>query len=220
MKFKAIIFDMDGVLIDSEPLHKEVEQQILCELGVKLPHEEHIKFAGVGKEMWSIIKKQYGYNKDVSENDIHATKRQLYLERLTSNPIRPIDGVRDIIHFAQNRNLKIAIASSSSRDNIEIVARAIEISDKVEIIVSGDEVPKTKPSPDIFLETSRLLNLAPEQCIVIEDSANGVKAAKDAGMFCIGFANPNSGDQDLSLADEIVYKLTDCIKSIENKDLI
>lgn len=210
---------MDGVLIDSEPLHKEVEQEILCELGVNLPHEEHIKFAGVGKEMWSIIKKQYGYNKDVSEETLHATKRKLYLKRLTSCPIHPIEGVQDIIHFAENRNFKIAIASSSSRENITIVAKAIEIEDKVQIIVSGDEVPKTKPSPDIFIKTSKLLNLTPEQCIVIEDSANGVKAAKEAGMFCIGFINPNSGDQDLSLADELTYKLTECIQIIEKRSL-
>lgn len=210
---------MDGVLIDSEPLHKEVEQEILCELGVNLSHEEHIKFAGVGKEMWSIIKKQYGYNKDVSEETLHATKRKLYLKRLTSSLIHPIEGVQDIIHFAENRNFKIAIASSSSRENITIVAKAIEIEDKVQIIVSGDEVPKTKPSPDIFIKTSKLLNLTTEQCIVIEDSANGVKAAKEAGMFCIGFINPNSGDQDLSLADELTYKLTECIQIIEKRSL-
>lgn len=206
---------MDGVLIDSEPLHKQVEQEILTDLGVHLTHDDHIKFAGVGKEMWSTIKNLYGYNRNISEDDLHDMKREIYLKRLTANPIIPIDGVLDIVQFAKKEGLKIAIASSSSQANIKLVAKSIGIYDEVEVAVSGDDVSKTKPSPEIFIKTSNLLGVQPSECVVIEDSANGVKAAKLAGMYCIGFANPNSGAQDLSLANATVEHLSECLNFIK-----
>jgi len=78
-------------------------------------------------------------------------------------------------------------------------------------IVSGDDMPRTKPHPDIFLKTAELLGLHPNECLVIEDSANGVRAAKDAGMFCVGFRNLNSGNQDLRRADIIVDSLAEVL---------
>lgn len=209
MKYKAVVFDMDGVLIDSEPLHKQVEQEMLKELGVNLPHEEHIKFAGVGKEMWTILKERYGYNRDAKEDELHKEKRDRYLKRLRSKPIEPINGVVELVSIAKNAGIKMAVASSSSLENIELVTKSIGIYDEMNFIVSGDEMPRTKPHPDIFLKTAELLNIPAHECLVIEDSANGVLAAKEAKMFCVAFQNPNSGNQDLSLADNVVSDLID-----------
>ena len=198
---------MDGVLIDSEPLHKRIEQEMLKELGVNLPHEEHIKFAGVGKEMWTILKEQYGYNRDISEEELHVEKRKRYLGQLTSRPIKPIEGVVELVKIAKKAGLKLAVASSSSTENINIVTKAIGIFTDMDIIVSGDDMPRTKPYPDIFIKTAELLKLHTNECLVIEDSSNGVKAAKMAGMYCVAFRNPNSGNQNLSLADKIVNNI-------------
>lgn len=198
---------MDGVLIDSEPLHKQIEQEMLKELGVNLPHEEHIKFAGVGKEMWTILKEQYGYNRDISEEELHVEKRKRYLGQLTSRPIKPIEGVVELVKIAKKAGLKLAVASSSSTENINIVTKAIGIFTYMDIIVSGDDMPRTKPYPDIFIKTAELLKLHTNECLVIEDSSNGVKAAKMAGMYCVAFRNPNSGNQNLSLADKIVNNI-------------
>lgn len=211
MNFKAIVFDMDGVLVDSEPLHKQIEQEMLQELGVQLPHEEHIKFAGVGKEMWTILKDKYGYNREVTEEELHKDKRVRYLKRLTSKPITPIDGVLPIVDTALKKGMQLAVASSSSIENIEIVTKALGILEKMDRIISGDDMPRTKPHPDIFLKTAELLGLHPNECLVIEDSANGVRAAKDAGMFCVGFRNLNSGNQDLRRADIIVDSLAEVL---------
>lgn len=209
MKFKAVVLDMDGVIIDSEPLHKQVEQEMLKELGVNLPHEEHIKFAGVGKEMWTILKERFGYNREVDENELHKEKRDRYLRQLRSKPIEPINGIIDLVSTAKKAGLKVAVASSSSLENIELVTKSVGIFDKLDFAVSGDDIPRTKPHPDIFLRTSELLNIPPHECLVIEDSANGIKAAKDAGMYCIAFSNPNSGNQNLSLADNVIDKITE-----------
>lgn len=214
MKFRAVIFDMDGVLIDSEPLHKQVEREILSSLGVIISPEEHSKLAGVGREMWTMLGDAYGYNKEVTEEELHEDKRRIYMQRLASNPLPVIDGVCEIIEFAKSHTMKLAVASSSSRENIEFVTKGIGIFSDFNTIVSGDELPKTKPDPAIFIKTGILLGTKPEECIVIEDSANGVAAAKGAGMFCIGFRNPNSGNQDLSRADIVVDHLKEVIDII------
>lgn len=206
---------MDGVLIDSEPLHKQVEQEMLVELGVNLPREEHVKFAGVGKEMWTILKERYGYNRDTNEDELHALKRELYMQRLVSNPIEAIEGVHSIVRYAKEKGLALAVASSSSRQNIELVTKAIGIYNDMQVIVSGDELPQTKPNPAIFIKTGKLLNIPPQECLVIEDSGNGVKAAKGANMFCVGYRNLNSGNQDLSLADIIVDNLDEVLEIMD-----
>jgi HAD superfamily hydrolase (TIGR01509 family) len=214
MMLKGIIFDMDGVLIDSEPLHKKIEQQMLIELGVDLPHDEHIKFAGVGKEFWNIIKNRFGYNREVTAEWLHEEKRDRYLKALSAKPIIAIEGVIDVVTEARKKNIPLAVASSSSSYLIHLVLKAIGIDQDISYVVSGEEVPRNKPFPDIFLRTAELMKIAPEECLVVEDSANGVKAAKDAGMFCVAFLNMNSGKQDLSKADHIVRAMNEVIEYI------
>jgi HAD superfamily hydrolase (TIGR01509 family) len=211
---KGIIFDMDGVLIDSEPLHKKIEKQMLIELGVDLSHDEHIKFAGVGKEFWNIIKNRFGYNRDVTAEWLHEEKRERYLKALTANPIIAIEGVVEVVTEARKKNIPMAVASSSSSFLIHLVLKAIGIDKDISVVVSGEAVPNNKPSPDIFLRTAELMQLNPKDCIVVEDSTNGIKAAKDADMICIGFYNLNSGKQDLSQADYIIHSISEVIDYI------
>ena len=212
--FKALIFDMDGVLIDSEPLHKKIEQDILKELGVNLPLEEHYQFASMGKIMWNIVEKRYGFNRKATADELHKEKAIRYLEALTSKPILPIEGLEELLSDAKKKGLILAIASSSSVHNIDLVVNALGIRSYFTVIVSGDHVSRNKPFPDIYLKAAELLNLMPEDCMVVEDSANGVKAAKNAGMYCIGFNNPGSGNQDISPADVIVNSLREVINLI------
>jgi HAD superfamily hydrolase (TIGR01509 family) len=101
----------------------------------------------------------------------------------------------------------MALASSSTQRVIDTVLEKLALVGVFDPVVSGEEVEHGKPAPDIFLRTAGLLEIPPETCLVIEDSANGVRAAKAAGMVCIGFRNPNSGAQDLSAADAIVASL-------------
>ena len=213
--FKALIFDMDGVLIDSEPLHKKIEQDILKGLGVNLPLEEHFKFASMGKEFWNIIGKQFGYNRITSAEELHKEKAARYIKVLTSNPILPINGLNELVSYAKKKGLVLAVASSASVYNINLVLKAIGLDQYFNLIVSGEQVPRNKPFSDIYFKTAELLNLSPDACMVIEDSANGMKSAVGAGMFCIGFRNLNSGIQDLSHADVIVDSLSEAKEYIE-----
>ena len=205
---------MDGVLIDSEPLHKKIEQDILIELGVHLPLEEHFKFASMGKEFWNIIEGRYGFNRKTTADELHKEKAERYLKALTSKPILPIDGLQELLTYARDKGIVRAVASSSSVYNIGLVLKAIGLEAFFALIVSGEQVPRNKPFPDIYLKTAELLKLDVKECAVVEDSANGVRAAKEAGMYCIGFRNLSSGNQDLSPADVIVDSLQEAIKFI------
>jgi haloacid dehalogenase superfamily, subfamily IA, variant 3 with third motif having DD or ED/haloacid dehalogenase superfamily, subfamily IA, variant 1 with third motif having Dx(3-4)D or Dx(3-4)E/beta-phosphoglucomutase family hydrolase len=203
---KAFIFDMDGVIIDSEPLHFEVDELTGRHFGVDVNKEYLERFVGMtNPEMWRIIREEHGIPHTVDE--IIAFQSEKKLRHLEALEIEPIDGIRDLLEELRRHDIAIGLASSSPRVFIEAVLAKFKIRDDFTCIVSGEEVANGKPAPDIYLEAARQLGVSPEQCVVLEDSRNGALAAKRAGMRCIGFANPNSGHQDLSAADRIVRSI-------------
>ncbi|WP_223275590.1 HAD family hydrolase [Paenibacillus elgii] len=203
-ELKAVIFDMDGVLIDSEPIHFLVEQQLFRQFGLRITEEEQHAYVGVPmREMWKLIRTRHSLT--LSEEQLLAGhKEQLIAEFSTAEPFEAMEGLRELLSEIKNRGLKTAVASSSPRQLIETVLARLRLTPMFDVIVSGEEVKQGKPSPDIFIEAASLLQATAGECIVIEDSCNGVRAAKSAGMECIGFYNPNSGNQDLSGADRVI----------------
>lgn len=138
-----------------------------------------------------------------------------YLQSQTDEKL--IDGVLFLLEGLKEAGFPIALASSASKENIQAVLKLFYIENFFQVIVSGNQVEKPKPSPDIFIYAASLLKVNPSDCIVIEDSNNGVKAAKTAGMRCIAFKNPNTGVQDLSIADTIVDNFdTQCLEWIKS----
>ena len=204
---KAVIFDMDGVIIDSEPVHYEVGQFLFKELGIEIPDSVLKTFVGLGdRNMWSRIKASYRLRESVEY--LVARDRRMYLEILSEflrkNEIGPVPGARDLIKNLYENKVRLALASSSPLEVIRRVLSSFEIAEYFNAIVSGDEVRKSKPAPEIFLRSSLFLGLPGEDCVVIEDSKNGIEASISAGMRCIGFANRGSGEQDLSKADLVI----------------
>jgi HAD superfamily hydrolase (TIGR01509 family) len=209
---KAVIFDLDGVLIDSEPLHCMADNQLLKDLGVDTPEKYFDRFTGwTDSAMWAAIKADYLINESIDE--LKAMQVPIKLKLLRETDLKAIAGTLELLEEIKGNNIPIAIASSSPRPFIEAVVEKIGIRQYFAIIVSGEEVERSKPEPDIFLKAARLLNVKPSGCLVVEDSRSGTIAAKNAGMMCIGYRNVNSGNQDLSEADFIV----DDIKEIEIK---
>ncbi|MBY9081411.1 HAD family hydrolase [Paenibacillus sp. HN-1] len=202
----AFIFDMDGVILDSEPLHFEVDLAVLQFLGVASEQDYLERFVGMtNPEMWSIIKVEHGLAQTVEEViDYQSTRK---LELLRDTPMEPIDGIPGLLAYLRSRSIPIGLASSSPRSFIEGVLAKFGWEDVFQCIISGEEVPAGKPAPDIYLETASKLGVSPSSCWVLEDSRNGVTAAKAAGMRCIGFLNPNSGNQDLSRADAVIHSI-------------
>ena len=202
---KAVIFDMDGVLIDSEPFHLVVNERIFADLGINLSEDEYHGFIGTThKDMWSTIKKRYNLPQSVPELvNMQVSGNIGYIKNEEIEPIK-IKGITDLLSKIAGENIKIGIASSSPTEVIKLVINKLGISNYFAAIVGGEEIKEGKPSPDIFLKAAKRLNSNPSDCIVIEDSKNGVLAAKAAGMKCVGFKNPNSGNQDLRKADLII----------------
>jgi HAD superfamily hydrolase (TIGR01509 family) len=201
---KAVIFDMDGVIIDSEPKHIKFEQELFHSLGAAVNRKEHLRFIGTTSQyMWDCIKRKYKLEQTVDE--LVRLDRDKYFEFLINDDsLAPISGVNELIAKLKKDNLKLAIASSSPIEVIKYVISKLGLAEYFDLVVTGDYVTRSKPYPDIFLYAAEKLSIEPINCLVIEDSENGVNAAKNADMKCLGFKNLNSGNQDLSRADMII----------------
>lgn len=209
---KAVIFDMDGVLIDSEPLYHHVEMKIFKDLNLVISDEEYFSFTGNSSYyMWNKLKEKYNLSQEV---DVLAENlRKSYYTYLISigDKLQPIEGVIELLEKLKASNIKMAVASSSPMEVIEAVMNLFHLNEYFSVLVTGDMVPESKPSPDIFLLAAKKLGVEPSSCLVIEDSYNGVMAAKAANMSCIGYMNLNSGKQDLSAADLVVNSLKEIL---------
>jgi HAD superfamily hydrolase (TIGR01509 family) len=152
--------------------------------------------------MWEYLKKAYELAPSVQE--LLDRDNRFRLSYFASLPqLTPIEGSRELLEGLHGR-VRLALASSSSPEIIDLVVDRLAIRGFFDAVVSGQSVRRGKPDPDIFLRTAFLLGMDPSACVVIEDSANGVKAAAEAGMACVGFRSPNSHGQDLSGADLVV----------------
>lgn len=202
---KAVIFDMDGVIIDSEPFHYKIfKEYIWKKFSLIISDEEYSTFIGTTNHyIYATLQEKYNFPGELSS--IVAEYEEKCLQYLLSTTTeRPIKGVDVLVKNIHQNKIKLALASSSPKKVIKIVLDMFKLDEFFDVTVSGQEVENSKPAPDIFLRVAELLHISPEECLVFEDSRNGVTAAKAAGMKCIGYYNPNSGNQDLSRADKII----------------
>ena len=210
--FKAAIFDMDGVIIDSEQFHWDVNKKIFSDLGIKVSQSEYRRYIGSSNtNMWTDLKKRYGLSQPLEA--LVSIQGSGNIDFLRENSFDPIPGIAELIQELKKNGIAIGLASSSPHVAIDIVLKKFAFESYFSVVVSGEDFKNSKPAPDIFLKAALLLQTAPDECVVIEDATHGVVAAKAAGMKCVGFANKNSWGQDLSRADLIV----DDIKKLNSK---
>jgi HAD superfamily hydrolase (TIGR01509 family) len=206
--YKAFIFDMDGVIIDSEPLHFRVDQSVMQTLGIEISQHELEDYVGMtNPEMWSKLIEKYALTSSVEE--IINIQVESKLSQLSESNEQPIEGIVELINLLKINKKKIGLASSSPRIFIEAVLTKFNILSYFDCIISGEEVPNGKPAPDIYIRMAELLETEVGDCLVLEDSRNGILAAKTAEMSCIGYINLNSGRQDLTKADYIVNDINE-----------
>lgn len=212
---RYIIFDMDGVLINSEPIHYEIWKRIFREEGLEIDFEHYKGCIGsTVTVLYDLIEAGYGvdFHEKLSLKDRFAELKSQYIKE---KGIPQIEGVKEVLKLLKAKGYHLAVASSSPQDYIELCTKNIEIDKYFDILYSAERVARPKPFPDVFLAVAEAMQARPEECLVIEDSYNGSHAAKAAGMKCLGFANPDSGEQDLSAADRIFYPFTNLIQELE-----
>lgn len=198
---KAIIFDMDGVIIDSEPLHFQVERKLLEELGGIFDEDFHTTLVGTTDyHMWSVFKEKF--NLEYSIGEMMDLKKERFIEEIHRVPL--VKGFDKLVTDLYSQGYTMGLASSNNRKSVDTIIKTFSLDKYLSFSISGDDIEKGKPDPEIFLKSAEIINIPAGKCLVIEDAKNGVLAAKAAGMKCIGYRNPNSGNQDLSMADLVI----------------
>jgi len=202
---KAVIFDLDGVVINAGIFHNIAERKLLSDIGIQMTFEEIRRYAGMAPEVWfkEVLEKN---NKHADPIELTKKKYEMVYDMLKDN-ISVIPGALELIESLKKNKIKVAIASGSSKKYIDFILSRLNLD--FDVVMSSEEVSKGKPNPELFLTISKRLKIKPENCSVIEDAYFGVIAAKRAGMKCIGFVNKNSGNQDLSEADLIIDDLNE-----------
>ncbi len=200
---------MDGVLIDSEPIHQEIQALLFKKFDISLSRQEYQQFIGrSSKNMWEELKRQFHLS--ISVDQILLLDKQMYHRRLQEEPgLTAIPGIPELLRDLKHLGTKLAVASSSSMESINLVLSLLKLEDYFPHRISGATLEKSKPDPLIFHKAAAMLESKVDECLVIEDSTHGVSAALNAGMPCIGYQNPNSGNQDLSAADQIISSFKD-----------
>ena len=205
-----IIFDMDGVLLDSEPMHQEIIYETFQLKGIPFDKAYIQTLTGMSAfPMWEKVKRDAQRTESVEE--LMQFHRDYFFKRLPEVKVPLVPHVREVLEKFKNEAKHLSLASSSGRKLIDIFTQQTNIAHYFEVMMSGDDVQYSKPNPEIFLKVAQWYHLPATQFTVIEDSTNGVKAAKSANMRCIGFDNPLSGGQDLSQADLLIHSMQELL---------
>lgn len=212
-KVECVIFDMDGVIIDSEAIHKKAYYETFNEIGVTVSDSLYKSFTG-SSTINAFQKLVQHFSLDLNPADLVLNKRKRYVNFFGNEPnLHLVDGAEDLIKICYKKGLILILASSSSMVNIDRVFKRFDLDKYFTAKISGADLKASKPHPEIFNKAAVLANTPKENCIVIEDSDNGIKAANDAHIFVIGFDNPLSEGQSLKNADFVTEKL-DFLKNL------
>lgn len=205
---QALIFDMDGVIADSEPLHFEAEQAILRQHGIEAPWSEWHMFTGLTDEtIFRYIVDNFTDGSYTPEELIKA-KYGIFLT-LLSEKLQPIPGALEFISWARKRYPKIALTTSSKKEVQQTVFNKFKLQPYFDVIITGDHIQHSKPHPEPYLKTVQALKLPAEVCMVFEDSLNGIKSAREAGCKVTGISTSFSSEELLEAgADRVIEKFS------------
>lgn len=206
---KAVIFDMDGTIVDSEPIYERTNKKIYQEYGLDLTEKDYERHMGSNlKDIWRDIleryqvKEEYAHYKieDFMEEHIHSSYQAL----AEADDLELMPGIKEWFNFLKDHGYQMIIASSSYEPVVEYIYQRFNLDQYMAGYVDGNAIENGKPAPDIFLKAAEKLNLEPQECVIIEDSENGVIGAQRAGAKVVGFNRAQSESQDLSKADLVI----------------
>lgn len=197
----AVIFDVDGVLTDSEPLHFAAVGKVLAPFGKSLSEEDNKAYLGFSlPDFWREMAGRFDLDADPREL---SARHEEEVTALIREGIVPLPGVARTVTGLLMRGLALATASSSPKTVVEAILEGLGLLGSFPVRICGDQVERAKPHPGLFLEAARALGISPERCMVIEDSPAGILAARRAGMFTVAVLNRYNQDLDLGEADRV-----------------
>jgi HAD superfamily hydrolase (TIGR01509 family) len=201
---QTVIFDMDGVIVDTEPVHHYAYNQHFKQLNIEVTPELYASFTGNStKNIFEKLKVQFQLEQDVQT--LVETKRNLFNDAFDQKEdLYLLDGVEALIKELYENGMQLILASSSAKVTIDRIFNRFGLHPYFSHLVSGEDFTHSKPHPAIFEHAVLLSNTPKENCIVIEDSTNGILAAKAAGIYCIGYDSFHSKMQDYSKADKVI----------------
>ena len=200
-KLEAVLFDMDGVIIDSEPLWSDAEKQLLARRN--LPYSPSLKTATMGRDARGAVGyliEHYSLTESLGE--LIEERNQLIAE-LFKEHLKVIPGALDLVRSVIAAGIMTGLVSSSPKTLVELALEKLVTTGLFDLTLSGDQVVRGKPAPDIYITAAEKLGVKPEYCLVIEDAPHGVAAAKDAGMCCLAISTSVSV-VELAMADKVV----------------
>ncbi|MFH1170978.1 MAG: HAD family phosphatase [bacterium] len=208
MNFQAIIFDMDGVCVDSEPLWSRADERLIQSFGghgdILTAKDQQMGMRE--RENAAFLIKEFHLN--ATPEELLAARHRFLFEEY-GDTITPRQGLRELLAFLKRKNKRCALASSSDHNVIQYVLKHAHLQGTFDAVVGGADVARSKPAPDIFLFAAKMLSVTPEQCIVLEDALHGIQAARAAGMKCIGVLHSLNSPELLAGADAIVAEVSD-----------
>lgn len=212
MTLKAVLFDMDGVIVDSEPMHRKAFFKVFEDLGITVSMEVYTSFAGSSTQ--NIADKLISmYDLQVSAQEIMDSKRKYFKGYFyNDSEFDLIPGVRKLIEYYYNNGIKLVVASSATRTTIEMVFDKFGLDKYFMGRISGADLVESKPNPEIFIKAAEIAGEPTENCMVIEDAANGILAANRAGIFSVAYKSPNTHLQDYSLANKVIEDFSELME--------
>lgn len=210
---KALIFDMDGLMVDTETLYFEAEKELARRFDREVKEETLARMMG-RKPLESLAIFARELDLSLPPEKLLEMRTEIMRQRLRQN-LRPMPGLYTIVNIFYGR-LKLAIATGAQQEFLDLIVDTLGLRSKFSVLQASDEIREGKPDPEIYLLTCKKLGISPSEGIVLEDSANGVIAGKRAGCYVIAVPSPQAKGQDFSLAQAIVPNLFSAIPLIEN----
>lgn len=194
LEYKAILFDMNGVLVDDEHLQEEAFRQTLSKIKIPLTSEDYIRFF-IGKTDRKGFEDYFQSLNTTQNIDPLIVMKGKEYEKLASRNVQGYHGVKEFVKAAAEHGLSLAVVTSSMKNEATSVLAGLELTNYFQSIIAADDVKNSKPHPEGYLKGATALRVDPKQCIVIEDAPSGLKAAKAAGMFSVAVLNTHNIDE-------------------------
>ena len=210
MNFKGLVFDLDGVLIDTEYFQWRGWVEPLRKFGIELSKEDYFRYIGKTANIieGELIK---NYQLDIQPGELYKEKEKILIEWFKHKDLSLMPFAREAIEFFKSLSLKLAICSGAPRDEVHLKLKRKDLTKYFPVVVSRDDVVNGKPFPDMYALAVKKIGLSPGECFAFEDTEYGVRAAKSAGLTCYAIPNEFSLKQDFSLADKVFKDLKEAM---------